>query len=71
MKERRYRRQAFLNVVEKTALVTRGTKKIYHKYHLIKIDGTEKLEILVGPFVDQLLEYFEASESMVMKDSAR
>ncbi|EJK51030.1 hypothetical protein THAOC_29839, partial [Thalassiosira oceanica] len=53
--------EAFPNTIERTTLVTRGNKKISQKYHLIVIDGSEKLEILVGPFVDQLQDYFEAA----------
>ncbi|EJK57960.1 hypothetical protein THAOC_21954, partial [Thalassiosira oceanica] len=53
--------EAFPNTIERTTLVTRGNKKISQKYHLIVIDGSEKLEILVGPFVDQLQDYFEAT----------
>ncbi|EJK44602.1 hypothetical protein THAOC_36846, partial [Thalassiosira oceanica] len=53
--------EAFPNVVEKSTLVTRGNRRITNNYYLIKINGTEKLEILVGPFVDQLQDYFEAA----------
>ena len=53
--------EAFPNVVEKTTLVQNGANRIYHKYTLIKIDGSEPLEVLVGPFFDMLKEYFEAA----------